>query len=153
MFFFESNLFYILLALPVVLLILVIILWKRQEKRMSNVSMMKTRKANKVARTRLQKAEKFRKEGKEKEFYDEIAQALWGYIADKFNIPQSNLSIETVKETLTGKGAEEKIVDNFVNTLNNIEFARFAPGEKSGKMDTVYKEALNAISQAEKGLK
>lgn len=152
-FFFESNLFYILLALPVVLLILVIILWKRQEKRMSNVSMMKTRKANKVARTRLQKAEKFRKEGKEKEFYDEIAQALWGYIADKFNIPQANLSIETVKETLTGKGAEEKIVDNFVNTLNNIEFARFAPGEKSGKMDTVYKEALNAISQAEKGLK
>ena len=152
-FFFESNTFYILLALPVVLLILVIILWKRQEKRMSNVSLMKTRKANKVAKTRLHKAEKFRKEGKEKAFYDEIAQALWGYIADKFNIPQANLSIETVKETLTGKGADEKIVDNFVNTLNNIEFARFAPGEKSGKMDTVYKEALNAISQAEKGLK
>ncbi len=152
-FFFESNVFYIMLVLPVVLLLLVIILWKRQEKRQSNVSMMKTRKANKVARTRLHKAEKFRKEGKEKEFYDEIAQALWGYIADKFSIPQANLSIETVKETLTGKGAEEKIVDNFVNTLNNIEFARFAPGEKSGKMDTVYKEALNTISQAEKGLK
>lgn len=152
-FIFESNIFYILLALPVVLLVLIIILWKRQEKRRSNISLLKNRKANKVARTKLHQADKFRKAGDDKAFYDEIAQALWGYIADKFNIPQSGLSIETVKETLAGKGAGEQITNNFVNTLHNIEFARFAPGDSGGKMEIVYNEALNAITQAEKALK
>jgi len=150
---FHSTLYYILIVLPVIIMILFIIFWKQQEKRKSNVSLMKTRKANKVARSRLQKADKFRKEQNDKAFYDEIAQALWGYISDKFNIKQAGLSIDTVKDTLTKKGADEQVVDNFVNTLNNIEFARFAPGDASGKMESVYNEALNVITKAEKTLK
>jgi len=150
---FGSVTYYIFIAFPILLLVIFIIFWKQQEKRRSNVSMMKTRKANKVAKTRLQKADKFKKEGNDKAFYDEIAQGLWGYIADKFNIKQASLSIDTVKETLTSKGADEQVIDNFVNTLHNIDFARFAPGDASGKMETVYNEALNAISRAEKALK
>lgn len=152
-YFFGSTSYYILLALPIFLLIIFIILWKQQEKRRSNVSVMKTRKANKVARTRLQKADKFKKEGNDKAFYDEIALGLWGYIADKFNIKQASLSIDSVRETLTVKGADEQVIDNFVNTLNNIEFARFAPGDASGKMESIYNEALTAITRAEKALK
>ncbi len=152
-YFFSSVTYYILIALPWLLMIVFIILWKQQEKRRSNVSMMKTRKANKIARSRLQKAEKFKKENNDKAFFDEIAQALWGYIADKFSIKQASLSVDTVKDTLTEKGADEQVIDNFVNTLNNIDFARFAPGDASGKMETIYNEALNAISRAEKALK
>ena len=152
-FLFASSIYYILLALPLMLLLLFILLWKRQEKRRGDVTMMKTRKANKVAKKRLQKAEKFKESDEDVAFYDEIAQALWGYIADKFNIQQATLSVETVKDTLSSKGAEEDVIDNFVNTLNNIEFARFAPGDSRGKMATVYKEALNAITQAERALK
>ena len=150
---FGSVTYYILIALPILLLVIFIILWKQQEKRRSNVSMMKTRKANKIARTRLHKANKFKKEDNDKAFFEEIAQGLWGYIADKFNIKQAGLSIDTVKETLSKKGADEQVIDNFVNTLNNIEFARFAPGDASGKMETIYNEALNAITRAEKALK
>jgi len=152
-FLFASGIYYVLIVLPVVLLIFSILLWRRQEKRRSNVSMTKTRKANKVAKSRLQKADKFRKSGEDKSFYDEIAQALWGYISDRFSISRADLSIETVKDTLSAKGAGEQVIDNFVNTLHNIEFARFAPGDASGKMETVYKEGLNAITQAEKVLK
>lgn len=150
---FHSTLYYVLMGLPVILMLAFILYWKQQEKRKSNVSLMKTRKANKVARSRLQQADKYRKEKNDKAFYDEIAQALWGYISDKFNIKQSGLSIDTVKDTLTRKGADEQVVDSFVNTLNNIEFARFAPGDASGKMESVYNEALNVITKAEKTLK
>ena len=115
--------------------------------------MMKTRKANKVAKTRLQKADKFKKEGNDKAFYDEIAQALWGYIADKFNIPGANLSVDTVRESLQKKNVKADVIDSFVNTLNNIDFARFAPGDSGGKMENLYKEAINAIMQAEKELR
>jgi hypothetical protein len=152
-YFFGTTHYYVLVVLPWLLMIIFIILWKQQEKKRSNVSMMKTRKANKIARARLQKADKFKKENNDKAFFDEIAQALWGYIADKFNIKQASLSIDTVKETLSEKNADEQVIDNFVNTLNNIEFARFAPGDASGKMATIYNEALDAITRAEKALK
>ena len=152
-FLFASNTYYFLIVFPILLLIAFILFWKRQEKRNSNLSMMRTRKANKVAKTRLMKAGSFRKQNDDKAFYDEIAQALWGYIVDKFNISQASLSVDTVKETLKGLNVDESVIDNFVNTLNNIEFARFAPGDASGKMETVYNEAMNAITQAEKALK
>lgn len=152
-FLFASLTYYVLIILPVIILLVFIVFWKRKEKRNSNVSLLKTRKANKVARTRLMKADSFRKQQKDKAFYDEIAQALWGYIVDKFNISQANLSVDTVQETLKGLQVEESVIDNFINTLNNIEFARFAPGDASGKMESVYSEAMNAITQAEKALK
>jgi len=117
------------------------------------VGLMKTRKATKIARARLQKAEKLKKADNEKAFYDEIAQALWGYIADKFNIPGANLSVDTVKETLQKKNVKADVIDSFVNTLNNIDFARFAPGDSGGKMENLYKEAIEAIMQAEKELR
>jgi len=152
-FFFASASYYFFIIFPIVLLIAFILYWRWQEKRNSNVSLLKTRKANKVAKTRLMKADGFRKQNNDKAFYDEIAQALWGYIVDKFNISQANLSVDTVKETLQKLNVEDSVTDNFVNTLNNIEFARFAPGDTSGKMETVYNEAMNAITSAEKALK
>ncbi len=152
-FLFASTLYYILMVLPLLLLLLFIVVWKQQEKRRSNVSLMKNRKANKIARMRLQKAAKLKKENDEKAFYDELAQALWGYIADKFNIPKSNLSVDTVKEALLDQKVDEQVTANFVNTLHNIDFARFAPGDSGGKMENVYNEAMNAIMQAEKQLR
>ena len=151
-FLFASTTYYLLISLPALLLLLFIVFWKRREKQKGNVGMMKTRKANKVAKARLQKAAKYKETGNDKAFYDEIAQALWGYIADKFSIKQSVLSIETVKESLKEKGVDEEVISNFVNTLNNIEFARFAPGDSSGKMKTIFDEAMHAITQAEKAL-
>ncbi len=152
-FFFASNWYYILMWLPVVLLLLIVLLWKQQEKRRSDVGLMKNRKANKIARSRLQKADKFRKTDDDKSFYEEIAQALWGYIADKFSISRADLSMDSVKESLSQRGIEDSVIDNFINTLNNIEFARFAPGDTSGKMENIYNESMNAIMQAEKALK
>jgi len=152
-FLFASTTYFALIGFPVVLLLLFIILWKRQEKRKRNTGLMKTRKANKIAKARLQRAEKLKKANDEKAFYDEIAQALWGYIADKFNIQKSNLSIEKVRESLHAKSVNTDVIDRFINTLNNIDFARFAPGDSGGKMENVYNEAIDAIMRAEKELK
>ncbi len=151
-FLFASTSYYLLISLPVLFLLLFIVFWKRREKQKGNEGMMKNRKANKIAKARLQKAAKYKDADNDKAFYDEIAQALWGYIADKFNIKQSVLSIETVKESLKEKGVNDEVIGNFLNTLNNIEFARFAPGDSSGKMKTIFDEAMHAITQAEKAL-
>ena len=152
-FFFGSALYYLLFALPLLALFIFVLVFRKAEKSRGNVKLMKTRKANKVARNKLKQAEKLMKEGKNIEFYDEIAQALWGYISDKFHITQAEMSIENVQETLKQKEIEEDVISGFVNTLNNIEFARFAPGDSSSKMNNIYEESLNSITKAERAFK
>lgn len=152
-YFFGSAYFLLTLLVIVLIPIAFIIFWKQREKQQSNISKVKNRKANKVAHSRLQKAEKYKKAGNDKAFYDEMALGIWGYIADKFNISLSELSIESVRDTLKNKSVDEQITNNFIQSLNNIEFARFAPGDAKGKMESVYSEAITAITQAEKALK
>lgn len=150
---FASRLFYMLSLTPLLLLLIVFMIRKQQEKRMGNVDLIRNKKATKIARGRLHKAEKLRKEGNDKAFFDEIAQALWGYISDKFNISQAELSMETVKQKLGERQVSEEVSNTFVNVLNDIEFARFAPGDTKGKMENIYNESMDAILQAEKALK
>lgn len=152
-FFFLSNTFFFLLTIPIIIMIILIIVVKRMEKRKSNIGLLKNRKANKIAKNRLKAAYKFKTEGNDKAYYDEIAQALWGYFADKFALKQIELSIDTVAETLKNKGVDDTITESFINTLNNIDFARFAPGDSSNKMESIYNESVDAIMNAEKALK
>jgi hypothetical protein len=114
---------------------------------------MKNIRATKVARKRLRKAELYLKEQKQEEFYIEISQALWGYLRDKFSLPVAELSIDTVKQTLINKEISEELIQNFIDTLNNTEYARFAPGEKSVNMERIYNEALAVISRIERELR
>jgi len=114
---------------------------------------MKNKQATKLAKKRLKKANDFMKAGNDNEFYVELSQALWGYISDKFNIPLSALSIETVHDYLLEKRVSEELIKEFTQTLDDCEFARFAPGNKNVAMENVYKEGLQIISKIESQLK
>lgn len=152
-FFFRSSTYYLLLIIPMLIFAGLLIFWRNQIKQRSNIAQLKTRRATKVSLRRLKVANIYLKEGKENEFYVEISRALWGYISDKFNIPRSELSMENVRERLSKKNATEETITGFINTLNNTEFARFAPGNKSENMDKIYQEALNIISKIERELR
>ena len=114
---------------------------------------MKNLKATKIARKRLQKAEEFQKSGNQDDFYIAISQALWGYLSDKFSIHLAGLSIDSVREALVKKNVKETIVIQFIETLDNTEFARFAPGEKTVNMERIYNEALEIITKMERELR
>ena len=152
-FLFMSNTFFIFLLIPIIVMIIIIIVITQLRKKYSNVGLLKNKKANKIAKSKLKTAEKYKNSGDDKAYYDEVAQALWGYITDKFNLTQSELSIETVADVLNKKNVNKNVSSNFITTLNNIEFARFAPGDSSDKMEAVYNEAVTAIIEAEKALK
>ncbi|MFC1733151.1 BatD family protein [candidate division KSB1 bacterium] len=151
--FFGSRLYYILFLLPLLLFLLFIIIWRRHIKRRSNAALMKHRKATKVSKKRLRKAQTYLKDQNDKEFYIEISRALWGYLSDKFNIPIANLSMDTVNETLNKRNVKEDLINDFITTLNNCEFARFAPGQGTTAMDQIYKQALDIISKLERELR
>lgn len=151
--FFMSGIFWILLIFPLVSFTVFYFLWQKMATRRSNAVLMKNMRATRTARKRLQKAELYQKAGKQDEFYEAISQAIWGYLSDKFGIPLSELSIDSVHDTLVRKNADEALVNEFIETLQNTEFARFAPGEKSVNMEKIYNQAMDAITKMERGVK
>lgn len=151
--FFLSDLFFIISVIPLILFVSALIIRRKHIKLRSNIALLKNRKATKVANKRLKKAKNYLVSKDKDKFYIEISQALWGYISDKFSIPLSDLSMDSVKEALTRQNVADEIISDFIRTLNNCEFARFAPGDESLTMDKIYKEASDIISKTENELK
>jgi hypothetical protein len=151
--FYKSTLFWLLIVMPILLFAFFLIYWRNQIRLRSNTQLMRTRKAEKLARKRLKLARKYLQSKSENEFYDEIFRALWGYLSDKLAIPVSILNKETVAGAFKAKKVPEELSQSFLNTLNDCEFARFAPGTKEDKMDEIYHKALNTIVTIEKDLK
>ncbi len=151
--FLGSDLFFILLAAPVILFILVMIIWRRNIKFRENEVLVRNKRATKVARKNLKKALEYLKAKQDKNFYLEISRALWGYLSDKFNIPLSELSTESVILKLEGQNINESLVNEFIETLEHTEYARFAPGDPQSKMNEIYDEAIKTITKIERELK
>ena len=151
--FFGSSAYYVALLALLLAFILLLILLKNREKMEKDTAATRNRKADKVARGRLKRAAQFLKEKDQDKFYVEMSQALWGYIADKLGIERSKLSMDTVSETMKEKSVPDELTQQFVDTLNSCEFARFAPGSADEKMDELYQRGIEVISKAEKVLK
>ncbi len=151
--FFGSVFFWLLLIIPLAIFLAMIVFWRKVAARRSDTVLMKNLKATKIARKRLRKAEEYQKALKQEEFYVEISQALWGYLSDKFSIPMVALSIDSVHDALVRKNVDEEIIAQFTETLNNTEYARFAPGEKSVNMEKIYAQALEIIAKIERELR
>jgi hypothetical protein len=152
-FLFGSAIFWVLLATPFILFIIFLVVLKNELKKRGNQALMRNRKATGVARKRLKLAEKYLKQSNQELFWSETSNALWGYMSDKFNIPRSTLSMDSVNEALQAKNVNEALIKQFISTLNNCEFARFAPGNKSQLMDELYKEAIEVITRTEQELR
>lgn len=148
--FFGTALYWLLLLVPFLLFVLFMLIWRKQVENHSNLVQMKDRRANKVSRKRLKKAGKLLDEGKKDEFYVEVSQALWGYMSDKFHIPMAQLSMETVEMKLQEKGLNEESIRDFISTLEQCEFARFAPGDSTQLMNEFYQASLQFITRIEK---
>ena len=150
--FFGSAAYFVALLVLLLLFIILLFVLKKREQKSKDTAANRNRKADKVARGRLKNAYQHLKAKDQEKFYVEMSQALWGYIADKLGIERSKLSMDTVSETMKGKNVPDELTQQFVDTLNNCEFARFAPGSAEEKMDDLYQRGIDVISKAEKVL-
>ena len=150
--FFGSAAYFVALLVLLLLFIILLFVLKKREQMSKDTAANRNRKADKVARGRLKNAYLHLKAKDQEKFYVEMSQALWGYIADKLGIERSKLSMDTVSETMKGKNVPDELTQQFVDTLNNCEFARFAPGSAEEKMDDLYQRGIDVISKAEKVL-
>ena len=132
---FGSFAYWLWYLVPMVLFIVFLVVYRKQAMENANVAKVRTKKANKVATKRMKLAGKLLSDKNIAAFYDEVLKALWGYISDKLNIPVSQLSKDNIEEELTRYGVADDLIKSFINTLNECEFARYAPGNQNEAMD------------------
>lgn len=150
--FFGTSAYFVALLAMLLVFIIMLLVSKKREHDKQDTAANRNKKATKVARGRLKKADQYLKVKDQDKFYVEISQALWGYIADKLGIERSKLSMDTVSEAMKDKNVPDDLTQQFVDTLNSCEFARFAPGSAEEKMDDLYKKGIEVITKAEKVL-
>jgi hypothetical protein len=151
---FGSIIYWLWYILPAIAFLIFLILYHQQIVENANLAKVRNKKANKVANKRLKYAGKLLIENKKDEFYDEVLKALWGYTSDKLSIPISQLSKDNIEENMKNYGVSEELIKDFLNTLNECEFAHFAPsGDTNQTMDKVYTSCMEIMSKMENSIK
>lgn len=151
--FFNSFEFWMIILVLALAFTAVILLRLQQIKNNANLAAVKNRMAGRTSRKRLKKAAEYMKQNKKDEFYEEVLNALWGYLGDKLEMPASELTRDNVVDKLGDKGVPMDTVEPFVNTLNDCEFERYAPSGLARPLQDMYTRAAEAIEQMENNIK
>ena len=152
-YFFGSISYILWYIIPLTLFVAFMLIYRKQAIENANVAKVRTKKANKMATKRMKNAGKLLAEKKTEAFYDEVLKALWGYISDKLSMPVSQLSKDNIEEELQKHQVSDELIQSFINTLNECEFARYAPGNQNETMDKVYAASIDIISKMENCIK
>lgn len=143
-----TFLYWLWYIIPMVILGAVLFIYRKQIKLRSNIALMKNRKAGKVARKRLKVARQFM-DKHDARFYEETLKAIWGYLSDKLAIPVSNLNRENIANELSTYGADEELIKDVMNVLDECEFAQYAPSQNDGQMSEVYSRTSDFMDKVE----
>jgi hypothetical protein len=136
-------------AFSLLAFLLVLFLRREHIRRNSDLSLVRNRKAGKVAIKRLQSASFCLKNDETDQFYDEILKAIWGYLSDKLNIPVSDLTRSNAFAALQAEGIDEDQINSLSKILDTCEFARFAPASSGAEAASVYESASQFIKSVE----
>jgi len=150
---FGSMLFWMLYLIPFLLACILFVFFRKQIRENADISLVKTKKANRVAQKRLKLAQKFLSEGKKSQFYEEVMKAVWTYLSDKLSIPVVSLNKENIEAEMTNRGIDKDLTDEFTNILNTCEFASYAPNTGQQEMGNLYEVTIEAISKVEEYFK
>ena len=151
--YFATMEYWLSFLIPFVLFVVGMILNRRRIKANADLVRVKSKTANKMAQKRLRAASVAMKAGNSELFYQEVLNALWGYVSYKLNISASELNRDNISEHLTRRGADTTLIQGFIEVLDHCEYARYAPGaNQDEEMDKVYKDSLSIIMKLDKAI-
>lgn len=147
--FLNSKLFYLLLLLPFLAIPIAIIIGKKRAQRASDVFGNKIRKADRLAKKYLSEAKK--QLGNQEAFYVALEKALHNFLKAKLQVETSEISKERISEILTEKSVDAAIIKQFVEVLNDCDFARYTP-TTNVMMEQEFEKAKEVITNIDKQL-
>ena len=144
--FFESEIFYILISSPFVMVIAFVMLTAYKRKRKSSFT-----ETQRVQHKEIDKMINTAKESLNDKnvFYDLIEKAVYKTLLLKFSLNIDNLNKEKIKSTLRVKGIDEKNISKIIQLIENCENAKYSRSSNSimnNDLNTA-KEIINLIQK------
>lgn len=146
--FYGSKIYYTAITSPLLFFAFIFFAKRMRENSLVDIVALKKKRASKEAQKRLKKAHNYLIQENKEAFYTEIFDALNGYVSDKLNITQADLSKELIISKFTEKNVSELLAQQFIQVLSNAEAALYAP-TTSSKMKEDYETAINWIVEIE----
>ncbi|REE83520.1 oxygen tolerance protein BatD [Lutibacter oceani] len=147
--FLNSNLFYLLLFLPFLAIPIGILIGKKRAERAGDVFGNKIRKADRLAKKYLSEAKK--QLGNQEAFYIALEKALHNFLKAKLQVETSDISKEKISEILKEKNVDSANIKQFVEVLNDCDFARYTP-TTNVMMEQEFEKAKEVITTIDKQL-
>ncbi len=150
---FGTTTFYLFYLIGAILFLIIFIVYRKKAKENANLALVRNKKANSVAKKRLKAAISFMKQNNNEAFHDEILKAFTGYLSDKLGIPVADLNRESAVAKLKERNVSEEVINDYIEVVEQCEFARFAPSGGSEARHELYKKAEATMSRFEKQIK
>lgn len=135
--------------LPTLLLVAALLLYRKRLSDMSDLVALRSKRAAKIAKRRLKRAELCMHNGNSEAFYTEMLKALWGYMGDKLKLPTSELNRANVSGLLEARGVSDEITQRLLDLLDKCEYAKYASGSSEADLTEIYDEATAIIKLLE----
>jgi len=148
----SKRSFYSAYAFSFFIFLFILFLRREHIRRNSDLSIVKNRKAGKVAVRRLRTASNCLKNEQIDRFYEEVLKAMWGYLSDKLSIAVSDLTRNKAVTSLSEKGIDEEKISNLNRILDACEYARFSPSGSETEAKTIYEGASQFIKSVENSI-
>jgi hypothetical protein len=149
--FYNSPLYYMLLALGPLSFGAAFFYRRWKISYESDLVLVKGRKAGRVAARHLADARGQLASGNTAAFFDAIAKGLNGYLSDKLDIPLADLNKETIETRLRARSISGTVIQQLSDTKDRCEMARFAPASAISPQQ-VLENANNIINEIENKL-
>lgn len=149
--FLNSRSFFGFLISTAALILSLIALWYRKRHELENYDSLRMQRAGKMARKKLQKAQKALKQGDAEIFYAELETAILGFFSDKLQVGVSTLNKDFIRDKLQEKNCAEADVQHILDLLSKAEMARFT-GIKMEAAEQDYQAAQRVLTEIEKQL-
>lgn len=138
--------------LPVLLLVIATVYYRRYLKTHSDIAALMSQRAGKMARRRLKKAENCIRRGDSEQFYNEMLTALWGYLGAKLKMPTSELSRDSIRQSLLNANVGEGQADKIIGLIDDCEFAKYSSASSPSDLKDVYESGVSAINGVEESI-
>jgi hypothetical protein len=131
-----------------------IVIWRKQNDKLNaDIDLLRYQKAEKIAKNRFKNARKYLNNNDQVSFYSEIAQALFGYLEDKFHIPKAEFSLERASEEMSRRNIDPEVTGKMKEYAARCEFIRFAPHNNGiSEMNNMYSGLTEVIVAIERSV-
>ena len=150
---FRSAGFWTIAVLPLVALAGAVAVRRHRDRLAGDVAWARSRRASKVARRRLARAESLCAPDRHREFHAEVGRAMQGFLGDKLNVAEAGLIHGEMRAALGARGVEATIADAYLDCLERCDRERFAPAEPdAAAMQAMLAEAGRAMTELDAAL-